>query len=173
MYSVHRVAYFLHYKEDPGALQVCHKCDTPYCINPHHLFLGTSQDNMDDMIKKGRKPTGEKNWNAKLTNEMAKEIRSLYNTGNVALTDIVDQFGISLTSVKRVVDNKVYYDPEYVKLDPHQNGRYANSLTWELVREIRRRYSGVRGQQALLAKEYSIGCVTLHNIVHLKIWKEG
>ena len=41
-------------KKIPKGLCVLHKCDTPECINPRHLFIGTQQENIKDMHLKKR-----------------------------------------------------------------------------------------------------------------------
>lgn len=50
----HRVAYELNIGEIPKGKFLLHTCDTPLCVNPKHLLIGTQKDNLQDMSKKGR-----------------------------------------------------------------------------------------------------------------------
>lgn len=75
--DVHRVSFALHHGDIPAGMHVMHRCDNRRCINPAHLCLGTRQDNMTDMLNKGRHRCshGIAHHNAKLTPEIAAEIR--------------------------------------------------------------------------------------------------
>lgn len=52
--TAHRASYWLFKEPFDLKMQVLHKCDTPACVNPEHLFIGTHQDNMTDRKVKGR-----------------------------------------------------------------------------------------------------------------------
>ena len=79
---VHREVYKEHHGEIPANMCVCHTCDTPNCINPNHLFLGTHADNMRDRAKKGRyELEGTKNPSAKLIESDILSIRALLDSG--------------------------------------------------------------------------------------------
>lgn len=74
-YLAHRLAFTLFKGPIPEGMQVLHHCDIRCCVNPAHLFLGTHQDNMDDMVNKCRKAIGSRVHN-KLNDDSVREIRS-------------------------------------------------------------------------------------------------
>lgn len=106
--KAHRFAWFFFYGEWPD-LYVCHRCDNPSCVNPDHLFLGTHQDNVADMVAKDRqrngasygKCAGENHPAAKLTQEQIDMIRSGH-FGDMLQREIADLLGVSQTQISKV-----------------------------------------------------------------------
>jgi hypothetical protein len=96
--GAHRVSYELHHGPIVNGQFVLHRCDTPCCVNPDHLFSGTQAVNAADKIAKGRDPRGEKNGQAKLTEDDVKAIRKDART----LAAIACDYGISETCVSEV-----------------------------------------------------------------------
>jgi hypothetical protein len=52
--AAHRYFYLSLVGPIPEGMILCHKCDTPPCVNPDHLFVGTPLDNALDKMAKGR-----------------------------------------------------------------------------------------------------------------------
>lgn len=77
MVAAHIASWELHRGTRKG-LCVLHSCDTPCCVNPDHLRLGTYKDNADDRDKRQRRapPKGIKNGRAKLTEARVLAIRA-------------------------------------------------------------------------------------------------
>lgn len=92
--GAHRAAWAAARGPIPTGMWVLHKCDVRSCVNPDHLFLGTHQDNMDDMTNKGR-ATGS--GNAKLDPKIASAIRE----SGLPLKEIMARFGVSKSTASR------------------------------------------------------------------------
>ena len=71
-------------------------------MNPEHLWLGTPKENQADMYKKGRDYhigiKGEKNSKAKLSSEIVKEIRILYQ-GDHTQRSLARKFGVCKSTI--------------------------------------------------------------------------
>jgi hypothetical protein len=93
-----RVAWELTHGPIPDGLSVCHHCDNPPCVRPDHLFLGTTADNMADMVAKGRNARGEKSRLAKLTEADVRAIRSRAASG-VSSRVLATEFGVCMSNI--------------------------------------------------------------------------
>ena len=87
-----------------------HTCDIPPCVRSAHLYLGTIQDNTDDMYRRGRnKPVrGEQNGNAKLTESDVRAIRRMYATGDIYLHDLAARFTVSVAAISMLISRTTW-----------------------------------------------------------------
>ena len=101
MMKAHRVSYALTHGRFDNDFFVCHDCDNPGCVNPHHLFLGTPADNSADMKAKGRQARGTTHGNSKLTEADIPAIMAQHATG-ADLRSIALDFGVSKSTIHNV-----------------------------------------------------------------------
>lgn len=113
----HRVAWQLTNGPIPNGLFVLHHCDNRICVNVAHLWLGTHDDNMEDMVLKERSPLGERNFmrrtpryfvgekspTSRLTDKQRGHICNLYSSGNYKQSDLATMFGVDQTTVSVIV----------------------------------------------------------------------
>lgn len=106
--NAHRVSFRLAGHSTPPGFHVCHHCDTPLCVNPDHLFLGTNIENIADRDSKGRQSRGEGRPQSKLTEEAVMEIRRRYATGRQCQRYLARLFGVAQNTISHVVIRRTW-----------------------------------------------------------------
>ena len=112
----HRITYRHFCGDIPAGMFVCHECDVPSCCNPNHLFLGTNQDNVNDMVRKKRNSppprnphvTGSSHPLSKFTDDevaFARDCHFLYGT---SIYRLAKEFGVAQSTMQRVVKGERY-----------------------------------------------------------------
>jgi hypothetical protein len=106
--QAHRVSWQIHHGPIPNGFNVLHTCDNTICVNQKHLFLGTQQDNVDDMIAKsrdnfgGNRPQiGSEHHNAQLNEDKVREIKRLLEEGH-RHKDIAEWFEVSRQAITNI-----------------------------------------------------------------------
>lgn len=97
----HRVSYRL-FVGLLDARDVMHKCDTPSCVNPNHLSLGTRKENMQDAKKKMRMRSGGQHGRAKLTDEQI----AFAKKSNKLQREIAATLGVSQGHISAIKNGK-------------------------------------------------------------------
>jgi hypothetical protein len=102
VFMAHRVSFAMANQQEPGDMLVCHSCDTPACVNPAHLWLGSDRDNHRDMMAKGRwrgnGVKGERHMWTKLTAEQVLYIKTSPELGY----RIAEKFGVAKSTVSAI-----------------------------------------------------------------------
>lgn len=126
--NAHRVSYMVFKGPIKEKLLVCHSCDNRKCVNPDHLWLGTTKDNAQDCVKKGRMwlqqdtpetrvfkenfkkhiKCGELHNRAKLTVEQVLFIREQYRTRYTRnlCSELASMFNVSNAAIRNCANGK-------------------------------------------------------------------
>ncbi len=97
--SAHRVAWQLRYGRIPKGKLVCHHCDTPACVNPEHLFLGSPADNARDRARKGR---SNRVVPAPFVRKLSDAQLEVIQTDSRSGAALAAEFGVSHKTVSKV-----------------------------------------------------------------------
>lgn len=183
-FGAHRLSYAMANDGVPDGANVCHTCDNPSCVNPSHLFAGSVQDNVDDMIAKGRKPVfvGERNGAATLTEKQVVEIRELYANGDVTHNELAAEFGVSPATVGLVTSGVIWNHvggpitngmairdrrPSKIKGEKNPGAK----LTEKEVVELRKTYAAGMVTMRQLSDRYGVCPQVVCKIIHREAWK--
>lgn len=90
-YLAHRLSFLLSGNALSKSAFLCHRCDTPACINPAHMFVGDAAANSEDMRRKRRSSHGAARPMAKLTDSDVLLIRA----SNAGAAELARQYGVT------------------------------------------------------------------------------
>ena len=116
MFTIHRKMYLAHrvsWEMYNGPIlydkqHVLHRCDTPLCVNPGHLFLGTHQQNVRDMVNKGRQRFDPVTLGVVLTEQKVRDMRAEYTGKFGSISALARKYKVNYYTAFRVVHRKTW-----------------------------------------------------------------
>lgn len=192
----HRWAYQLAKGVIAEGLMVRHTCDTFLCCNPRHLITGTSQENMNDAVERGRiprgadssssrhpesRPRGESCGTAKLTGIDILTMMLMYDAGIGPAPFLAWLFEVSEPLVNLILDRRSWSHfnnaltisrPRKVQLAvfyAKHVKRPGRKLDEKLVRELRLR-AELGWSYARIAREFGLSQSHVSRLVRGETW---
>ncbi len=101
--KAHRVALELLGEKIPRGMCVLHRCDTRACVNPNHLSIGTTQDNINDRNAKGRQARGASSGRSRLSESDVIKMRELHSNNGARPCELGKMFGVTQQQAGRVI----------------------------------------------------------------------
>jgi DNA-binding transcriptional MerR regulator len=128
----HRFSYALYKGNVPTISLVRHTCDTPACVNPDHLILGSGVDNAQDRERRGRNGVhkGANSHLSKLNEQQVLIIRWLKSQG-LSLDKIAALYHVSKSCVWGIVNWRAWKH-----LPNEQIRTKTNDQEWEVEIKI-------------------------------------
>lgn len=99
--GAHVFAYELANGPVPDGLEIMHRCDTPLCVRPDHLMVGTHLLNVQDAAAKGKYRVSRPS-KQKLSATQVQDIRSLVASGEKQIR-VAERFGVSEGYISRIM----------------------------------------------------------------------
>lgn len=164
--KAHRFSYAFHNGARPSS-SVCHECDNPACVNPAHLWHGSTLENQQDKWAKGRGRggSGQKNGHAILTRKQVAKILRDART----YTEIAADYGVSASTIgsikQRISWRSVAGEPVKAKRISPRRG-VSEKITPAIVKEIRA--SGAALKE--LAAKHGVSPQTICDIRKRRSW---
>lgn len=106
MYRMHRLAL----AEKLGrpiakGMYALHTCHNRWCVNTNHLYEGTHEDNMIDMVRSGR--SARCGSSRKLTEDQVVEVLARLAAGETGRS-LAQEFGVNDAQISRIKHGKSY-----------------------------------------------------------------
>lgn len=173
VFLAHRVAYDLAVGPIPLGYVVRHRCDTPPCVRPDHLLVGTAADNIADMVTRGRNraPNGDRHWNCKISEARLLDLRARFMTGE-SIVRLAAEFEIDMSHCYKLCAGLKRGRVESVRAKlVHRGSAHAGSKLGDAdVAEMKR----LRRDGALmkpLAAQFGVSLATAYDVTSGRTWQ--
>ena len=175
----HRFSYELHVGPIPVGMFICHKCDTPGCVNPEHLYAGTHEDNNRDKVERDRYRTAacqaDKLRRRAMDSVTAAAVKEEYESGRFSMMQLAKKYSCSQSTISCIIRGV----PNYGKPKEEQTsrrrhgGNFRQKITEAQRQEIREKYATGAFTQTQLAVEYGVTQARVSDIITGRDYKRS